>query len=61
MTENQKIWWKEHIEEHRVAAANESIWALGAPDEETAKMHETNAAEHREMAELMESVLEAEV
>jgi hypothetical protein len=51
MTENQIIWLEELIEEHRVAASNERLWAKGAPDDETAQMHEENAAEHSEFAD----------
>lgn len=46
MTENQKIWLEELIEEHRVAASNERLWSKGANDEEQARMHEENADEH---------------
>ena len=50
MTENEKIWLEEFIEEHRVAASNERLWAKGSPDAETALMHEENAEEHLEFA-----------
>jgi hypothetical protein len=53
MTENQKIWLEELIEEHRVAASNERLWAKGAPDAETAQMHEANAEEHAEFADML--------
>jgi hypothetical protein len=53
MTENQKIWLEELIEEHRVAASNERLWAKGAPDHETAQMHEENAEEHAEFADML--------
>lgn len=46
MTENQKIWLEELIEEHRVAASNERLWSKGASDSEQAMMHEENADEH---------------
>ena len=53
MTENQKIWLEELIEEHRVAASNERLWAKGADDTETAQMHEENAEEHIEFANML--------
>ena len=56
MTENQKIWLEELIEEHRVAASNERLWAKGAPDAESAQMHEENAEEHSEFADMLERI-----
>lgn len=53
MTENQKFWLEELIEEHRVAASNERLWAKGANDEEQARMHEENAEEHIEFANML--------
>lgn len=53
MTENQKIWLEELIEEHRVVASNERLWAKGADDSETAAMHEENAEEHIEFANML--------
>lgn len=53
MTENQKIWLEALIEEHRVAASNERLWSKGAPDAETARMHEENAEEHTEFANIL--------
>lgn len=58
MTENQKIWLEELIEEHRVAASNERLWAKGAPDAETARMHEENVEEHTEFADMLATLLE---
>ena len=58
MTETQKIWLEELIEEHRVAASNERLWAKGAPDVETAQMHEENAEEHSEFADMLATLLE---
>ncbi len=58
MTENQKIWLEELIEEHRVAASNERLWAKGSPDAETAQMHEENAEEHLEFANMLNTLLE---
>lgn len=53
MTENQKLWLEDLIEEHRVAASNERLWAKGAADEEQARMHEENAEEHIEFADML--------
>jgi hypothetical protein len=58
MTENQKRWLEELIDEHSVAASNERLWAKGAPDQETAQMHEENAEEHIEFAQLLGTLLE---
>lgn len=58
MTENQKLWLKELIEEHRIAASNERLWAKGSPDSETAQMHEENAKEHAEFADMLSTLLE---
>lgn len=53
MTENQKLWLEELIEEHRVAASNEKLWAKGSPDQETVQMHEENAEEHASFADML--------
>lgn len=58
MTENQKIWLEELIEEHRVAASNERLWSKGANDEEQARMHEENAEEHSDFADMLASLME---
>jgi hypothetical protein len=34
------------VEEHEAAASNERLWAKGANDSETARMHEENAEGH---------------
>ena len=39
-------------EEHEVAASNERLWAKGAPDLETARMHEENASGHLLLARM---------
>ena len=56
MTENMKLWLKhlylEAAEEHRVAAQNENIWALGS-EGEAAILHAQNSVEHVEFAELL--------
>lgn len=57
MTENQKLWLEELIEDHRVAASNERLWSKGANDEEQARMHEENAEEHIEFADMLEGLL----
>lgn len=53
MTENQVLWLDELIEEHKVAASNERLWAKGANDSEQARMHEENAEEHIEFANML--------
>lgn len=58
MTENQKIWLEELIEEHRITASNERLWAKGAPDAETTQMHEENAEEHAEFADILATLIE---
>ena len=61
MTETQKIWLEELIEEHLITARNERLWAKGAPDAETAQMHEENAEEHCSFAALLGALRELEV
>lgn len=60
MTENMKIWLKElyleAAEEHLGAASNEHLWALGAPTGEASILHEMNADEHREFADVLKSM-----
>ena len=53
MTENQKIWLEELIDEHRGAASNERLWAKGADDVEQARMHEENAEEQIEFVNML--------
>lgn len=60
MTENQKLWLEELIDEHRVAASNERLWSKGAHDAEQTRMHEENAEEHAEFADMLESLLRDE-
>ena len=57
MTELQKLWLEEIIKEHRAAASNERLWAKGAPDAESAAMHEENAEENFEFAEMLATLL----
>ncbi len=57
MTENQKLWLEELIEEHRAAASNERLWAKGADSQEQAMMHEENAEEHFEFAAMLATLL----
>ena len=56
MTENQKLWLDELISDYRGAASNERLWAKGAQDEEQAQMHEENAEELTEFADLLETL-----
>lgn len=56
--------FEENAEEYAVAASNERLWAKGAPDNETAQMHEENAEHctmmaklYRNMAKYPEAVL----
>lgn len=57
MTENMKIWLKElylnAAKEHRVAASNEHLWALGSDNEEAMMLHEINAAENMDFADIL--------
>lgn len=59
MTENQKIWLEVLIKEHRAAANNERLWAMGAPDNEAARMHEENAEENAEFADMLATLFES--
>lgn len=56
MTENMKIWLRrlylEAAEEHRGAASNEHLWALGSEDE-ASLLHAQNSVEHVEFANLL--------
>lgn len=61
MTENMKIWLKRYIDEHLGTASNEHLWALGAPNAESACLHEQNSEEHIAFATLLKSLLEKEV
>jgi hypothetical protein len=38
--------------EHDVAADNEYVWALGAPDAEQTKMHTENMERHKHLARM---------
>lgn len=57
MTENQKIWLKELIDDYHTAAANEAIWAKGADNTEEAQMHEANSEELEGLADLLTTLL----
>ena len=46
----------EQAEEHRIAASNERLWAKGAPDQETAEMHEDNAMFNMQLADIYENM-----
>lgn len=60
MTGNMKLWLKnlylEAAEQHRGAAQNENLWALGADDEEATIMHFNNAVEHLRFVEILTSM-----
>lgn len=58
MTENQKLWLDELITDYRGAASNERLWSKGANDEEQARMHEENAVELAEFADMLETLKE---
>lgn len=58
MTETQKLWLEELIEEHRIAASNERLWAKGSPGFETTQMHKENAKEHDEFADMLAALTE---
>ena len=57
MTENMKIWLKklylEAAGDHLITANNEHLFALGSPTGEAAMLHEMNAEEHREFANIL--------
>lgn len=57
MTENQREWlkglYREAAEDHLITASNEHLWALGSNSNETAVMHEKNAEEHRDFADML--------
>lgn len=59
MTENQKLWLEELISDYRGAASNERLWSKGANDAEQARMHEENAEELTEFADMLETLKEA--
>lgn len=44
--------FEELAEEYDVAVSNERLWAKGAPDNETAEMHEQNAEHCAMMAKM---------
>ena len=50
--------FEEQAEEHRVAASNERIWAKGAPNAETAAMHEDNVLMNMQLADIYENMAE---
>ena len=59
MTETMKIWLKQlyldAAEEHRSAASNEHLWALGSTGEDAAQ-HEYYAEENMAFAEILEDM-----
>ena len=48
--------FEEQAEEHRIAASNERIWAKGAPNAETAAMHEDNVNTNMHLADIYENM-----
>lgn len=56
MSENMKLWLKhlylEATEEHRGAAQNEHLWALGS-EGEAAILHAQNSVEHVKFADIL--------
>jgi hypothetical protein len=58
MTENMRIWLKElylkEAKDHRIAAGNSHLVALGCDDSELAAQFEQYADEHRAFAEMLE-------
>jgi hypothetical protein len=60
MTENMKFWLKElylsEAEDHLETARFEHLCALGAPTDEASMLHEMNADEHREFANILKSM-----
>lgn len=60
MTENMKIWLRalylETAEEAWSAAKHEHLCALGSDTDEASVMHELNADEQRQFAELLEDM-----
>jgi hypothetical protein len=58
MTANQRFWLEELIEEYHGAASNERLWAKGAPDAETAQMHEENAEELMDFADKLATLID---
>jgi hypothetical protein len=57
MTENMKFWLKElylqEANDHLETARFEHLCALGAPTDEASTLHEMNADEHREFAQML--------
>jgi hypothetical protein len=48
----------ELMEQYQVAASNERLWAKGAPNQDTAEMHERNAEENAVLAEIYKKLSE---
>jgi len=46
----------EEIEQTTAAISNERLWASGAPDEETAAMHEANIERYEEYIRILEEM-----
>ena len=58
MTENQKLWLAELIEEYRGSARNNRLWATGSGNAEFVQMYEANAEECDEFADMLATLLE---
>ena len=52
LIEQMELDFETMAEEHEVAASNERLWAKGAPNAETAAMHEENAEGHMLLARM---------
>ena len=56
MTENQREWlkdlYREAAKEHRSAAQNEHLWALGS-EGEASTLHAQNSVEHARFADIL--------
>ena len=59
ITENQREWlkglYRKAAENHLITASNEHLWALGSDSNEMAVMHEQNAEEHRDFANMLKN------
>ena len=59
ITENQREWlkglYRKAAENHLITASNEHLWALGSDSNEMAIIHEKNAEEHRDFANMLKN------
>ena len=60
LTENMKFWLKKlylkEAEDHLDTAKFEHLCALGSPNDEASFLHEMNADEHREFANILKAM-----